>query len=259
MTARAQTVAVASTQIIDHSEPSSLHSSQAVRFEAADQAADGGVGRRAARRVDVGEVEPAPDLVERGGDGRVKLFQLELSKTQKVRAERDGTGELLGTADEAQTRLTVHYPEMWRTGAGAPFAVVDSADSLAQVPAHSPTVAGVGLLAIVLAALWPSGEVNPVLEARSDSLEPRRILVADDDPDFRELLRRGPVEPGGVRARDDGLLAEPGDLGHRGGLLDDHLGEAAAVAQDQERHRREGAPAVDPALDADGRARRDGR
>ena len=30
------------------------------------------------------------------------------------------------TADEARTRLTEHYPEMWRTGAGAPFAVVDS-------------------------------------------------------------------------------------------------------------------------------------
>jgi len=43
--------------------------------------------------------------IERGGDGRVKLFQLELSKTQKVRAERDGNGELLGTADETQTRI----------------------------------------------------------------------------------------------------------------------------------------------------------
>ncbi len=45
--------------------------------------------------------------VERGGDGRVKLFQLELSKTQKIRAERDGSGELQGTADEAQTRVEV--------------------------------------------------------------------------------------------------------------------------------------------------------
>jgi murein DD-endopeptidase MepM/ murein hydrolase activator NlpD len=43
--------------------------------------------------------------IERGGDGRVKLFQLELSKTQKVRAERDGDGELLGTADETETRI----------------------------------------------------------------------------------------------------------------------------------------------------------
>lgn len=46
-----------------------------------------------------------PFKLERGGDGRVKLFQLELSKTQKVRTERDGNGDLLGTADEAQTRV----------------------------------------------------------------------------------------------------------------------------------------------------------
>ena len=45
--------------------------------------------------------------IERGGDGRVKLFLLELSKIQKVRAERDGAGELLGTADETQTRVEV--------------------------------------------------------------------------------------------------------------------------------------------------------
>ncbi len=43
--------------------------------------------------------------IERGGDGRVKLFQLELSKTQKVRAERDGAGEMTGISDEAQTRV----------------------------------------------------------------------------------------------------------------------------------------------------------
>jgi murein DD-endopeptidase MepM/ murein hydrolase activator NlpD len=46
-----------------------------------------------------------PFKIERGGDGRVKLFLLELSKTQKVRAERDGTGELLGIADVTETRV----------------------------------------------------------------------------------------------------------------------------------------------------------
>jgi len=45
--------------------------------------------------------------IERGGDGRVKLFQLDLSKTQKIRSERDGNGELQGSADEAQTRVEV--------------------------------------------------------------------------------------------------------------------------------------------------------
>ncbi len=45
--------------------------------------------------------------IERGGDGRVKLFQLELSKTRKILTERDSAGELLGTADETQTRVEV--------------------------------------------------------------------------------------------------------------------------------------------------------
>jgi murein DD-endopeptidase MepM/ murein hydrolase activator NlpD len=43
--------------------------------------------------------------IERGPDGRVKLFELELSKIQKVRAERQPSGELAGTADDVQTRL----------------------------------------------------------------------------------------------------------------------------------------------------------
>jgi murein DD-endopeptidase MepM/ murein hydrolase activator NlpD len=45
--------------------------------------------------------------IERGADGRVELFELELSKTQKVRAERDSDGELQGSTDEAQTRVEV--------------------------------------------------------------------------------------------------------------------------------------------------------
>jgi murein DD-endopeptidase MepM/ murein hydrolase activator NlpD len=43
--------------------------------------------------------------IERGPDGRVKLFELVLSKIHKVRAERQPTGELLGTSDETETRL----------------------------------------------------------------------------------------------------------------------------------------------------------
>lgn len=43
--------------------------------------------------------------IERGPDGRVKLFELVLSKIQKVRAERQPSGEMLGISDEAQTRL----------------------------------------------------------------------------------------------------------------------------------------------------------
>ena len=39
----------------------------------------------------------------------MKLFELELSKVQKVRAERQPTGELVGKADDTQTRLeTAH-------------------------------------------------------------------------------------------------------------------------------------------------------
>ena len=43
--------------------------------------------------------------IERGPDGRVKLFELVVSKVQTVRAERAATGELVGKADSAQTRI----------------------------------------------------------------------------------------------------------------------------------------------------------
>ena len=46
--------------------------------------------------------------IERGADGRVKLFELVLSKVQRVRAERDAaTGALVGKSDQTQTRLEV--------------------------------------------------------------------------------------------------------------------------------------------------------
>jgi murein DD-endopeptidase MepM/ murein hydrolase activator NlpD len=43
--------------------------------------------------------------IERGGDGRVQLFELELSKIEHVRAERQPTGELVGRSDQAHTKL----------------------------------------------------------------------------------------------------------------------------------------------------------
>lgn len=46
-----------------------------------------------------------PFRIERGPDGRVKLFELELSKVHRVRAERQPSGELLGISDETETRL----------------------------------------------------------------------------------------------------------------------------------------------------------
>ena len=56
--------------------------------------------------LDFKKIRPGqPFKIERGPDGRVKLFELELSKVQKVRSERQQTGELLGTADDTQTRL----------------------------------------------------------------------------------------------------------------------------------------------------------
>lgn len=45
--------------------------------------------------------------IERGADGRVKLFSLVLSKVQTVRSERAQTGELVGKADSAETRIEV--------------------------------------------------------------------------------------------------------------------------------------------------------
>ncbi|MGE0400685.1 MAG: peptidoglycan DD-metalloendopeptidase family protein [Kofleriaceae bacterium] len=43
--------------------------------------------------------------IERGPDGRVKLFELVLSKVQTVRSIRGADGTLEGTADQAETRI----------------------------------------------------------------------------------------------------------------------------------------------------------
>jgi murein DD-endopeptidase MepM/ murein hydrolase activator NlpD len=57
-------------------------------------------------KLDFRQIRPGqPFKIERAADGRVKLFELELSKTQKIRSERQPSGELLGNADEAQTRV----------------------------------------------------------------------------------------------------------------------------------------------------------
>jgi murein DD-endopeptidase MepM/ murein hydrolase activator NlpD len=45
--------------------------------------------------------------IERGPDGRVKAFQLVVSKVQTVRAERSSDGALVGKADNSQTRLEI--------------------------------------------------------------------------------------------------------------------------------------------------------
>jgi len=45
--------------------------------------------------------------IERGPDGRVKKFELVLGKVQTVRAERAPSGELVGTADVAETKVEV--------------------------------------------------------------------------------------------------------------------------------------------------------
>ncbi len=43
--------------------------------------------------------------IERGADGRVKLFELIVSKVHTVRAERQSSGELVGKGDTSQTRI----------------------------------------------------------------------------------------------------------------------------------------------------------
>jgi murein DD-endopeptidase MepM/ murein hydrolase activator NlpD len=45
--------------------------------------------------------------IERGADGRVKAFELVVSKVQTVRAERNASGVLIGKADHSQTRIEV--------------------------------------------------------------------------------------------------------------------------------------------------------
>jgi murein DD-endopeptidase MepM/ murein hydrolase activator NlpD len=48
-----------------------------------------------------------PFHIERGPDGRVKLFELVLTNIQTVRAERAQSGELVGKADVAETRIEI--------------------------------------------------------------------------------------------------------------------------------------------------------
>jgi len=43
--------------------------------------------------------------LERGADGRVKLFELVVNKLSRVKSARDDKGELVGTADSAKTKL----------------------------------------------------------------------------------------------------------------------------------------------------------
>ena len=45
--------------------------------------------------------------IERGPDGRVKAFELTVSKVQTVRAERGPDGALVGKADHSQTRIEI--------------------------------------------------------------------------------------------------------------------------------------------------------
>jgi hypothetical protein len=45
--------------------------------------------------------------IERGADGRVKRFELTVSKVQTVRAARGNDGALVGKADNSQTRIEV--------------------------------------------------------------------------------------------------------------------------------------------------------
>ena len=45
--------------------------------------------------------------IERGSDGRVQSFRLVVSRIKTVRVERNPAGELVGVADEAQTRIEV--------------------------------------------------------------------------------------------------------------------------------------------------------
>src|SRR3954464_15252407 len=45
--------------------------------------------------------------IERGPDGRVKSFELVVSKVQIVRAERSAAGTLVGKAESSQTRIEV--------------------------------------------------------------------------------------------------------------------------------------------------------
>ena len=53
------------------------------------------------KKIRVGQ----PFRIERGADGRVKKFELVLGKISTVRAERAPSGELIGTADNAETRI----------------------------------------------------------------------------------------------------------------------------------------------------------
>jgi murein DD-endopeptidase MepM/ murein hydrolase activator NlpD len=58
--------------------------------------------------LDFKKIRPGqPFHIERGPDGRVKKFELVLGKVQTVRAERAQSGEMVGAADVAETRIEV--------------------------------------------------------------------------------------------------------------------------------------------------------
>jgi murein DD-endopeptidase MepM/ murein hydrolase activator NlpD len=71
--------------------------------------------------------------IERGADGRVRSFELVLSKVQTVRAARSATGELSGQADTSATRVDTRAlggridSSLWAalTAAGETAALVD--------------------------------------------------------------------------------------------------------------------------------------
>lgn len=70
--------------------------------------------------------------IERGPDGRVKKFELVLGKVQTVRAERAQSGELVGTADTAQTNIEIK-PVGGRIDSSLYAAIKDAGESAALV------------------------------------------------------------------------------------------------------------------------------
>ena len=124
--------------------------------------------------------------IERGPDGRVKSFELVVSKVQTVRAERGANGVLVGKADNSQTRIEVKSlggridSSLWAAirGAGESAALVDFfVDVFAyDIDFFNDTHDGDTFRVIVERQVHDTGQSGP---AATELIRYRRILAAE--------------------------------------------------------------------------------
>jgi murein DD-endopeptidase MepM/ murein hydrolase activator NlpD len=127
--------------------------------------------------------------IERGADGRVKLFELVVSKVQTVRAERGPSGALVGKADHSQTRIEIRsiggridsslYAAIMASGENA--ALVDFfVDVFAyDLDFYNDTQDGDTFRVVVERQVRDAGQSGPAPGPDGELIRYRRILAAE--------------------------------------------------------------------------------